>query len=117
MAYNEKVAARIRKKLSDHSTEEKEMMGGIAFMVKGKMCVGVIKDDMIARIDPALYESALEMNGCRPMDFTGRPLKGWVYIDETGMKSQKDFDYWVGLALEFNSKAKASKKKTVKRSK
>ncbi|HUS02150.1 MAG TPA: TfoX/Sxy family protein [Chitinophagaceae bacterium] len=111
MAYNEKIAARIRERLCDvRNIEEKEMFGGIAFMVNGKMCVGVLKDDMMCRIDPDKSDEALEQTGCRPMDFTGRPMKGWIYIDEHGMKNKKDLDYWIGLALEFNKKAKKSKK-------
>ena len=112
MAYNEKIANRIREQLAElRKVEEKEMMGGIAFMVNDKMCVGVVKDEMMCRIDPDVYETALEKNGCRPMDFTGKPMKGWVFVSEEGIKSKKDFDYWINLALEFNKKAKASKKK------
>ena len=111
MAYNEKIAARVRERLADQpNLEEKEMFGGIAFMVNGKMCAGVVKDDMMCRIDPDKHDEALEQPGCRPMDFTGRPMKGWVFIDEHGMKDKKDLDYWIGLALEFNKKAKSKKK-------
>jgi len=53
----------------------------------------------------------VEKHGCRPMDFTGKPMKGWIMIEEAGMANQKDFEYWIGIALEFNKKAKASKKK------
>ena len=112
MAYNEKLAQRIREKLADLANiEEKEMMGGLTFMYNGKMCVGIIKDELMCRIDPEFHEQALEKVGCRTMDFTKRQMKGYVMIDDTGMKSQKDFDYWIDLALEFNKKAKASKKK------
>lgn len=112
MAYNEKLANRIRERLSDlPDIEEKEMMGGLAFMFHNKMCVGIVKDDLMCRIDPELYEMALEKKGCRPMDFTVRPMKGWVFIDEQGITSKKDFEYWIGLALEFNKKAVSSKKK------
>ena len=112
MAYNDKIAKRIREHLDEvPNVEEKEMFGGLAFMVNNKMCVGVVKDNMMCRIDPAKNDEALEKHGCRPMDFTGRPMKGWLYIDEHGMKNKKDLDYWIGLALEFNKKAKKSKKK------
>ena len=80
-------------------------------MYNGKMCVGVIKDNLMCRIDPAIYETILEKKGCRSMDFTGRPMKGYVLIEEEGMKNKKDFDYWIDLALAFNKNAKASKKK------
>lgn len=116
MAYNEKLADRIREALADiPEVEEKLMFGGSCFMVNGKMCVGVIKDDMMCRIDPSLDEVVLEKKGCRPMDFAKRPMKGYVYVNEEGRKSKKDFEYWIGLCLEFNSKAKASKKKPKKK--
>ena len=89
---------------------EKEMMGGLACMVNDKMCVGVIDDRMMARLDPEVYEEALTKKGCRPMDFTGRPMRGWVYIDPSGTDLDKDLNYWVQLALDFNPKAKSSKK-------
>jgi len=113
MAYNEKLAERIRERLAHlPAIEEKEMMGGLTFMVNGKMCVGIIKDEMMCRIDPALQEAALAKRGCREMDFTKRPMKGYVMVDDTGMSTQKDFDYWMGLALDFNKIAKASKKRS-----
>ena len=79
-------------------------------MVNGKMCVGVIKDEMMCRIEPDLHETALSRTGCRTMDFTKRPMKGYVMIEEGGMRIQEDFDYWIGLALEFNKTAKSTKK-------
>jgi len=111
MAYNEQIADRIREFLVDQpQIEEKLMMGGIAFMVNDKMCVGVIKDDMMARIDPEKWEEALEKHGCRPMDFTGKTMKGWVFISPEGIDKIKDLKYWINLALDFNRKAKSSKK-------
>ncbi len=86
-------------------------MGGLTFMYNSKMCVGIIKDELMCRIDPMLHEESVEKNGCRTMDFTKRPMKGYVMIDQSGMKAQIDFEYWVSLALEFNQKAKISKKK------
>ena len=112
MAYNEKLANRIRERFAAlDNVEEKEMMGGLTIMYNGKMCVGIIKDELMCRIDPALHEAAIEKRGCRTMDFTARPMKGYVLVDETGMKSKKDFDYWIDISLEFNKRAKASKKK------
>ncbi len=112
MAYDKKLASRIRERF-EHLTkvEEREMMGGITFLYHGKMCVGVIADEMMCRIDPELYESALEKPGCREMDFTGRPMKGWVMIEPEGMKKKKDFDTWIDLAIQFNKKAKSYKEK------
>lgn len=80
-------------------------------MVNGKMCIGVVKDEMMCRIDPNQYEQALERNGCREMVFTGKPMKGYVYVSEEGMHSQPDFDFWINACLEFNAKVKSSKKK------
>jgi TfoX/Sxy family transcriptional regulator of competence genes len=112
MAYNEHLARRIRLRLIDlPDIEEKEMFGGVAFMVNGKMCVGVIKDEMMCRIDPAAQDQAVERTGCRVMDFNRRPMRGFVMIDDSGMASKKDFEHWIGLALEFNTHAKPSRKK------
>jgi TfoX/Sxy family transcriptional regulator of competence genes len=112
MAYNLKLANRIREALQNlPNIEEKEMMGGLTFMVNDKMCVGIIKDEMMCRIDPNFHETAIEKTGCRTMDFTKRPMKGYVMVDDIGMKTKKEFDYWINLSLEFNKKAKSSKKK------
>lgn len=112
MAYSEKLANKVREKFVElKKVEEKEMMGGLTFMYKGKMCVGIIKDELMCRIDPSLHEESVEKQGCRTMDFTKRTMKGYIMIDETGMKSKKDFDHWIGLALDFNKHAKSSKKK------
>ena len=112
MAYNEKLADRVRKSLSHlPKIEEKRMFRGITFMVNGKMCVNVSGDDLMVRIDPEVYNIVIKRKGTRPMKMKGQEYKGFVYISEEGMKSKKDFDYWVGLALDFNKRAKASKKK------
>jgi TfoX/Sxy family transcriptional regulator of competence genes len=87
------------------------MMGGLCFMVDEKMCVGVNKDDLMARIDPEIYSDALKRKGSREMDFTGRPMKGFVFVELTGTDVEKDLEYWIKLALQFNPKAKSSKKK------
>ena len=112
MAHNEILANRVRETLSSlRKVEEKKMMGGLTFMVNDKMCVGILGDDLMARIDPDIYEKALERRGCREMDFTGRPMKGFVFIDREGTKTKKDLDFWLGLAIAYNKKAKASKRK------
>lgn len=112
MAFDEKLNDRIREAMAgyDH-VEEKYMFGGTCFMLNGKMCVGVVKDEMMCRIDPNIYEEALQRKGCREMEFTGKPMKGYVFVSAEGMKSKKDFDYWITLCIDFNSKAKAAKKK------
>jgi TfoX/Sxy family transcriptional regulator of competence genes len=112
MAYNKKLTDRIRERLVNLPIiEEKEMMGGLTFMINDKMCVGIIKDEMMCRIDPEFHETAIEITGCRTMDFTRRPMKGYVMIDDTGMRTKEEFEYWINLALEFNNNAKLSKKK------
>ena len=112
MAYSEPLAQRIREKLVGlKKLEEKEMFGGLAFMLNAKMCVGVIGDEMMCRIDPDVFDEALERNGCRPMIHGKRTMKGFVFVSEEGYKRKKEFDYWVDLALDFNKRAKPSKKK------
>jgi len=111
MSYNEQLRDRVKEALhGQKKVVEKKMFGGITFMVNGKMCVGVVKDEIMARIDPAVYEKALKRKGCHEMRFTGKLMKGFVFVSEEGTKSKKDLEYWVGLAVEFNKIAKASKK-------
>lgn len=86
-------------------------MGGLTFMVNEKMCVGVLDDKLMARIDPEQQEQALTKKGCRRMDFTGRPMKGFLFIEPKGMDKDSDLEYWIEQCLEYNPKAKSSKKK------
>lgn len=110
MAYNEKLAKRVREALSHLSdVEEKRMFSGVTFMVNGKMCISVGNDRIMCRIDPAIHENVVERKGARTVQMKGRDYKGYVYVNEDGIKTKKDFDFWVGLSLEFNKKAKASK--------
>lgn len=83
-------------------------MGGLCFMVKGKMCVGVEKNRLMARIGPDAYDDALTRKGCRPMDFTGRPLRGFVFVGLAGLESGEDLAYWLELALTYNPVATKS---------
>jgi TfoX/Sxy family transcriptional regulator of competence genes len=112
MAFDEKLSDRIREALvNETKVEEKFMFGGVCYMVNGKMCIGVVKDEMMCRIDPFEEEAALKRKGARPMDFTGKKMKGYVFVNRDGLKTAKDFDYWINLCLDFNAKAKVSKKK------
>ncbi len=114
MAYDEYLAERLRRCLNGRaaaSIEEKKMMGGLCFMVNDKMCVGVVKNQLMARIDPDQEQDALKRNGARPMDFTGRPMKGFVFVSPEGIDQEDDLEYWVSLCLNFNPKAKSSKRK------
>jgi TfoX/Sxy family transcriptional regulator of competence genes len=114
MAYDEHLAERIRRGFDKARVrfEEKRMMGGLCFLVDGKMCVGVDKNRLMARIDPAVYESVLKRKGCVPMDFTGRPMRGFVFVNPEGLATDLALDEWLALALEFNPKAKVSRKKS-----
>jgi hypothetical protein len=111
MAYDEILAERIRGRFRKMKVrfEGKHMMGGICFMVAGKMCVGVEKNRLMARIDPANYDAALRKEGCVAMDFTGRPMRGFVFVNPVGVATGGDLDHWLKLALKFNPEAKASK--------
>ena len=113
MAYDEKLADRTREIISrtHKRVEEKKMFGGICFMVNGKMCVGVEKERLMVRLDPEKYEEVLEKEGCTPMDFTGKVMKGYVIVDIDELNTEKKLGFWLNLALEYNKKAKASKKK------
>ena len=113
MAFNEKLTDRVREIIADthNITEEKKMFGGLCFMVNDKMCVGVESERMMVRFDPDKYEEVMEKEGCRPMDFTGKIMTGYVFVDAEALKTKKQLDYWVQLALDYNAVAKASKKK------
>ena len=90
------------------------MFGGLAFMINGKMCITVKNGRIMCRIDPEIHEEVLKRNHCYTVVMGGKEYKGYVYVDADGIKSKKDFFYWINLALEFNKKAKASPKKKKK---
>ncbi|MCB0396070.1 MAG: TfoX/Sxy family protein [Flavobacteriales bacterium] len=116
MAYNEFLADRIRQVFKDKKVgfEEKKMMGGLCFMVNDKMCAGVIHDDLMGRIDPDIKDALLQKKGCREMDFTGRPMKSFLFVGPEGTDTDKDLEEWIDLCLEFNPKAKSSKSRKIK---
>ncbi len=113
MAYNEKLADKIRELIvqTHDDVEEKKMFGGLCFMVNKKMCLGVEQERLMLRLNPAVYEEALEMEGCTPMDFTGKIMKGYVFVDIDALNTKQKLSYWVKLALDYNKIAKASSKK------
>jgi TfoX/Sxy family transcriptional regulator of competence genes len=113
MPYNEKLAGRTREliALNHKNVEEKKMFGGLCFMANDKMCVGVEQERLMVRIDPAKYEEAMEKEGCTPMDFTGKVMKGFVFVAIDALNTKRKLEYWINLALEYNKVAKASKKK------
>ena len=102
MAFDETLADRVRYLLEPRSdVSERRMFGGIAFMVAGNMAVGVIKDDLMVRLDPADAERALAEPHTRPMDFTGKPSKGMVYVDPGGTVTDEDLGPWVDAGADF----------------
>jgi TfoX/Sxy family transcriptional regulator of competence genes len=113
MAYNEDLVNRVRECLVDClNVEEKYMFGGICFMVDAKMCVGVVKNELMCRLNPSLVEDLLNEPACRPMDFTGKSMKGFVFVEEEACRSKKALEKWVQLCLDYNPLAKASTKKS-----
>ena len=113
MAYDELLELRIRQVLAGKQIkyEAKRMMGGLCFMVKGKMCVGVEKNRLMARIGPEVHDDAITRKGCRPMDFTGKPMRGFVFVAPEGLGSEQDLAFWLELALAYNPIAKKSAKR------
>lgn len=113
MAYSEYLADRVRGSMKglNASYFEKKMFGGLTFMVDDKMCVGIIKDDLMVRVDPANQDAFLQEEGCRVMDFTKSPMAGYLYVAPEGIDMDEDLDKWVQRCLDFNPKAKSSKKK------
>lgn len=115
MAYNETLADRVREALAElPDVEEKRMFRGVAFMVNGKMCINISHDELMCRIDPALHAACVETDGCRTMTMKGKEYNGYVLVSEEALKTKKDFDHWINLALDFNKIAKASPKKKSK---
>jgi TfoX/Sxy family transcriptional regulator of competence genes len=114
MAYNTKLADRVRTLIdaAGQPCEEKAMFGGLCFMVNGKMCVGVESERLMVRLDPAVTDIVMEKEGCSPMDFTGRIMKGYVFVAIEALQTKTKLQYWLQLALDFNKVAKASKKKS-----
>jgi hypothetical protein len=109
MAYDLRLANRIREYLLNFpelQIEEKRMFRGLTFMINGKMCVSVSGVDLMCRFDPLLQEEVAEKSGFRPMVMKGKEYKGYCYIDPDALKLKKDFEYWVGLCLDYNKRAK-----------
>ncbi len=101
MAYDERLAERIRTVLARRGRfVEKKMFGGVAFMVAGRMACGVVKKDLMARVGPAEHERALARPHARPMDFTGRPMRGFVFVAPAGLRTAAGLRAWVDRAVE-----------------
>lgn len=104
MAYSEELADRIRDVIgTPPELAEKLMFGGVGFMVQGNMAVGIIGDELMVRIDKAATDEALTKPGTRVFDFTGRPMKGWVMVGESGIATQEGLNHWVQQGVEYAS--------------
>jgi TfoX/Sxy family transcriptional regulator of competence genes len=102
MAYDEGLAQRIREYLSDATAvEEKRMFGGLCFMVSGHMCCGIVDDTLMARVGPDNYDASLAEPHVREMDFTGKPMKGMIYVTPTGIADDDELGRWVDTCVAF----------------
>lgn len=101
MAYNEELLDRMREALADHEVREQKMFGGVSFMLQGNFCCGVTGDDMVVRVGPDGYEQALAQPHAREMDFTGRPMTGWVFVSDEGWASDAALERWIGRGVTF----------------
>jgi TfoX/Sxy family transcriptional regulator of competence genes len=112
MPISESLQDRVRSALAGvPRVEEKKMFGSLAFMVRGKMCVAAREERIMCRIDPSLHDRALERDGCQAMEMNGRVYRGFMRVSADALKSKRDLDYWIGLALDYNARAKASKRR------
>jgi TfoX/Sxy family transcriptional regulator of competence genes len=103
MAYNLKLAERIRSQLDGIPFDEKKMFGGVGFLLNGNMACGVNKDNLIVRIDPEKQNTLLKKSHAKPFDLTGKPMKGWLVIEADGVKTDKQLGTWVKEGVEFAS--------------
>lgn len=102
VTYDEGLAQRIREQLGERpDLAEKRMFGGLAFLLYGNMTVGVVGDEVIARVGPDRTEQALARPEARPMDFTGRPMRGWVTVSGPSLAEDSVLEHWVTTALAF----------------
>ena len=102
MAYDEGLAERVRDVLADRpDIVEKKMFGGLPFMLQGNMSCGVLEDDLLVRVGPDAHEAALARPHARPMEFTGRSMKGMVFVGPEGLESDEDLSKWVGRGVAF----------------
>jgi TfoX/Sxy family transcriptional regulator of competence genes len=102
VAYNEELAGRVRAALADRTdVEEKKMFGGLTFMVAGQMCCGVLKNDLIVRIEPTEFDELVAQPHVRPFDFSGRPMQGMVYVDDSGLADPDVLRTWVQRGTDY----------------
>jgi len=102
MAYDEGLAERIRGLLEDSGkASERRMFGGLAFMIHGHMTLGIVKDELMVRVGPDTYPHSLREPHARAMDFTGRPMKGFVFVSPEGLESDADLQRWVERGVRY----------------
>ena len=113
MAYNVELSLRIKRILIQKNIDfvEKKMFGGLAFMLNDKMCFGIIKDELMLRVLEHHYENLLERNHVREMDFTGKSIKGMIYIEEESLNNEIDLVNWLDFGIEFSVKGIVKSKK------
>lgn len=114
MGYSIELADRVREWLStvdNIEVEEKKMFSGLAFLVNGKMCINISHDNLMCRYNPELEDEVSAKKGFLPMIMRGKQLKDYCYVEPVGFQQPSDFEYWMKICLEYNSIAKASKKK------
>ena len=112
MAYDENLARRIRGALPRKAgISERKMFGGIAFLLRGHMFIGITNDSLMARVGPAEYDGALAMEHVREMDFTGKPMRGYVFVSSKGLKDAAALKFWVEQCISFASTLPPKKKK------
>ena len=110
MPFDEGLAERLREQFQDRNDVlEKKMFGGLCFMVSGHMCCGIVNDTLMARVGLDQYEACLKKKHAREMDFTGKALKGMVYVAPKGIESDQELAEWVGFCLNFVSALPAKK--------
>jgi TfoX/Sxy family transcriptional regulator of competence genes len=103
MVSNEQLTERVRTLAKHKGMSEKKMFGGIAFMLGGNMCFGVLKDDLVVRVGPERYEEALALPHARPMDFTGRPTRGFVFVGPKAWSNDATLKKWLDIGIDFAS--------------
>ena len=101
MPYDEKLVERVRGVLAGKAFEERKMFGGLTFMVQGNMCCGVAGQRLMVRVGPEKYDEALGQKHAQLMDFTGRPMKGFVFVGSEGLTSAKELEAWVRRGVDF----------------
>ena len=102
MSYDETLASRVRRVLANRSgIDEKAMFGGLAFMLGGHMCCGLVQSKLMVRVDPDAYDRLLREPHAKPMDFTGRPMRGFLYVDPAGLASLPALEEWIARAVQY----------------